>query len=196
MLFRGFAVKQPCIVPNRQVDSTLKVEVFSVSLFYRLKETALSVWFRPRRLILVLLGLLVLSSAPLAYHESWLDPFSTLDVPNRLLKPHTITAIGLVPAENPGQTLVLREPARVRELMHDLYEAVPHQGTEFSSPDQILHFTLHRDATRFHTAADFALEFDPQQGLVRMAGQAFRIPEAGQLYLTNLSKSMQPGWVQ
>ncbi len=162
--------------------------------FDRIIETDWIAFLRPRRIILVLLGLLIISALPLAYHESWLDPFSTLNVPNHLLKPHSITLIAYVPSDNPAQTLVLTDHARVQELVHDLGSAEPLPGAEPLDPKTILHFTLHREASRFHEAADFALEFDPHQGTVRFAGQIFHLPEAGQLYLTNLPKTMQSGW--
>lgn len=166
-----------------------------MSLFYRFKATTKHALLRPRRITLLLLGLLVIAAVPMAYRESWLDPFTTLNVPNRLFKPHAITLIAYVPNDNPTKTLVLQDGSRILEFMHDLSLANSLRGETPENTGSSLHFILHRQASRFHNAEDFALEFDPQRGVVYFAGQTFQLPEAGQLYFTKLPTIMQPGWI-
>lgn len=169
-----------------------------MSLFYRLKkikEATLFTFRRPRRMLLLLLGLFLMAALPVAYRESWLDPFTTLNVPNRLLKPHAVTLIAYVPNDNPTKTMIIQDPSRVRKFMSDLSMATLLKGEEPPNTTTALHFIFHREASGFHKAEDFALEFDPEKGIVYFAGQAFRLPEAGQLYFTKLPTMMQPGWI-
>ena len=164
-----------------------------MSLLDLLKKRTIPARWRPKILSLFL-SLVFLLTLLLAYRESWFDPFTTLDVPDRLLKPHAVTEIAYIPNEDPTKTMVLTEYASVQEFMHALSLATLARQTSQDSP-ATLHFVLHRGASRFHKAEDFALEFDPQKGMVYFAGQSFQLSEAGQLYLTKVPNLMRPGWI-
>lgn len=152
---------------------------------------------RPRMLVILLLLLSGLAVSPWVYQESWLSPFSTLDVPNHFLHPHAFTAIGYIKSADPAHPRFTADKALTQELLRDLEEARPlpaAQTLNSSSQDPIRHFVLHRDGSRFHSAADFALTYDPSLGLVRFGGEAFQVNQATQVLLNTLPNKMAAGW--
>lgn len=135
---------------------------------------------------------------PSIYQESWLDPFSTLNVPNRQLHPHAITKLGLVNSDNPFQPYYYSNAGKIQELMHNLQRATP-----LSSSDQALvslenqkvqYFTLHRAPSHYHTEEDYALQYYPEKNIVRFGQQAFRINESTIYAFTQITNSMTSGW--
>jgi len=135
---------------------------------------------------------------PSIYQESWLDPFSTLNVPNRQLHPHAITKLGLVNSDNPFQPYYYINAGKIQELMHSLQRATP-----LSSSDQALvslenqkvqYFTLHRAPSHYHTEEDYALQYYPEKNIVRFGQQAFRINESTIYAFTQITNSMTSGW--
>ncbi|HWQ40779.1 MAG TPA: hypothetical protein VN456_01935 [Desulfosporosinus sp.] len=140
----------------------------------------------------------ILIFGPPAYKESWLDPFGTLNVPNRELHPHSITKLGMVSSDDPFNPHYYTNVGEIQELMRNLQRATP-----LSSSDQALvslenqkvhYFTLHRELSRYHTEEDYALQYYPEKGIVRFNQQAFRINESTIYAFTQITAGMTPGW--
>ena len=141
---------------------------------------------------------IILVLGPFAYQESWLDPFSTLNVPNRELHPHAITKLGMVNSEDPFHPYYYTDVGKIQELIQDLQHATP-----LSSSDQALvslenqkvqYFTLHRALSHYHTTEDYALQYYPAKSIVRFGQQEFRVNAATVYAFTKITGSMTPGW--
>ncbi|ODA42800.1 hypothetical protein [Desulfosporosinus sp. BG] len=158
----------------------------------RLKRHKLSVSLS----VIFLLAVLIIG--PPVYQESWLDPFGTLNVPNRELHPHAITKLGMVNSDDPFHPYYYTNEGKIQELMHDLQRATP-----LSSSDQALvslenqkvqYFTLHRTLSHYHPEEDYALLYYPNKGIIRFREQAFRINESTVYTLTQITGDMTSGW--
>lgn len=155
-----------------------------------------------RRKLAVSLGVVfivaLLVFGPSVYQESWLDPFGTLNVPNRQLHPHAITKLGIVNSDDPFHPYYYTNAGKIKELMRDLQRATP-----LSSSDQTLvslenqkiqYFTLHRELSHYHTEEDYALQYYPEKSIVRFGQQAFRINESTVYAFTQITAGMTSGW--
>lgn len=146
----------------------------------------------------VVFVLAVLIFGPPVYKESWLDPFGTLNVPNRELHPHAITKLGMVTSDDPFHPYYYSNVGKIQELMHDLQRATP-----LSSSDQALvslenqkvqYFTLHRTGSHYHTEEDYALQYYPSKRIIYFRQQAFRVNESTVYTLTQITGDMTSGW--
>ncbi|MDR3599151.1 MAG: hypothetical protein P4L49_01480 [Desulfosporosinus sp.] len=146
----------------------------------------------------VVFVLILLIFGPSIYQESWLDPFSTLNLPNRVLHPHAITKLGMVDSADPLHPYYYTNSAKIQELMRNLQRATP-----LSSSDQVLaslenqkiqYFTLHRALSYYHAEEDYALQYYPDKSIVRFEQQAFRINESTIYDFTQITSGMTPGW--
>ena len=146
--------------------------------------------------VLFIVGVIVLG--PPIYQESWLDPFGTLNVPNRELHPHAITMMGMVNSDDPFQPYYYTNKGKIQELLRDLQRATPlssKEETSFSLENQkVQYFTLHRTSSNFHTEEDLALQYYPGKGIIRFRNQAFRINESAIYAFTQITVDMSPGW--
>ncbi|MHB8125836.1 MAG: hypothetical protein ACYDEJ_09405 [Desulfitobacteriaceae bacterium] len=140
--------------------------------------------------------LLLILVLPPVYQESWLDPFNTLNVPNKVLHPLSFSQIGLMDPADPFNPHFFADHQKVKELMKDLQHAtlVPSNQTQVQKDEKILYFTLHRKATRYHAAADFSLQYNPKRNIVYFGEQQFMIDNVTTLLLNDISQKMQPGW--
>ena len=141
--------------------------------------------------------LLLVFVLPPAYQESWLNPFSTLNVPNRTLHPLAFSQIGLTDPADPFHPHFFADRQKVKELMRQLQHAnlVSSDETQVSQKDEkVLYFTLHREATRYHLAADLPLQYFPKRNIVYFGEQLFVIDNVTTLLLNEISQAMQPGW--
>jgi len=146
----------------------------------------------------VVFVLAIIVFGPPAYKESWLDPFKTLNVPNRELHPHSITKLGMINSNDPFHPYYYTNVGEIQELMRNLKRATP-----LSSSDQALaslenqkiqYFTLHRELSRYHAAEDYALQYYPEKSIVRFRQQAFRINESSVYAFTQITGGMTSGW--
>ncbi|MHB1651951.1 MAG: hypothetical protein ACYCVD_05650 [Desulfitobacteriaceae bacterium] len=161
----------------------------------RIKDKLLK-FKRPRTFIMLVLGLFCLGVLPWLYQESWLDPFSTLNVPDRFLHPHAFSKIGYVDSSDPSHPFFSADKSLAQGLIRDLGSARP--STQYTIEElagmKVLYFTLHRDSSRFHSAADFPLQFYPGLSIVRFGEQEFQVNEATLLFLDKLPQKMVSGW--
>lgn len=146
--------------------------------------------------ILLLVPLLVWG--PPAYKESWLDPFSTLNVPNRELHPHAFKKLGLINSDDPFHPLYYTNEDKILELMRNLQRTTRISASEQTllalENQKVKYFTLHREPTSYHKEEDFALHYYPEKGVVRFNQQYFRINEATIYNFTQISSGMTSGW--
>ncbi|MDQ7094943.1 hypothetical protein REC12_15205 [Desulfosporosinus sp. PR] len=137
---------------------------------------------------------------PPCYEESWLDPFSTLNVANRELHPHSITMIGLLNSDDPFHPYYYANKGKISELMHNLQRSTPLSSSEIPANTldnlKIEYFTLHRASSKYHDEEDYALQYYPDKGIVRFGQQLFRVNEATIYTFTQISTGMTPGWWQ
>lgn len=151
--------------------------------------------------ILVSLSIVVLVAiiaiTPTVYKESWLDPFCTLNIPNRELHPHSITKIGILSTDDPFHPSYFVDQDKIHDLMQELRHAIS------LSPDQTLtelekqkaqFFTLHRPSDRFHEEEDYALQFYPDKGIIYFADQYFKVDSATVLTFTDIYNGKISGW--
>jgi hypothetical protein len=132
-----------------------------------------------------------------AYQESWLDPFDTLNIPNKILHPFSFTHIGLTDPADPFNPHYFADRAKVQELMHNLRQAklnISDQVQTVPSNEKVFYFTLHRKASYFHDAADFSLIYYPRLNLIFFDDQQFTVDAATILLLNEICQKMQPGW--
>jgi len=146
----------------------------------------------------IILTVVILVWEPTIYIESWLDPFSTLNVPNHELHPHAINKLGMVNSNDPFHPFYYTNEVKILELMQNLQ-----RSTHLSSTDQaslaldnqkVKYFTLHRESSSYHVAEDYALQYYPEKGIVRFNQQLFRINEASIYTFTQISSGMTSGW--
>lgn len=135
---------------------------------------------------------------PPLYEESWLDPFSTLNMANRELHPHAITMLGMINSDDPFHPYYYTDKGKISELMHDLQRATPISTTDLAPNSlenlKIIYVTLHRSSSKYHSEEDYALQYYPDKGIVRFGQQLFRINEATVYTLTQTINGMTPGW--
>jgi len=140
----------------------------------------------------------ILVFGPAVYQESWLDPFGTLNVPNRELHPHSITKLGMVTSDDAFHPYYYTNAGKIQELMRNLQRATP-----LSTSDQALvslenqkvqYFTLHRVLSHYHAEEDYALQYYPEKSIVRFGQQTFRINESTVYTFTQITGSMTSGW--
>ena len=74
---------------------------------------------------------------PPVYQESWLDPFTTLNIANREFHPRAITKLGMVNSDDPFHPYYYTNVGKIQELMHNLQRASP-----LSASDQVLALSL------------------------------------------------------
>ncbi|MGI6120019.1 MAG: hypothetical protein ACOYIB_05550, partial [Desulfosporosinus sp.] len=95
---------------------------------------------------------------PTVYKESWLNPFSTLGVPNQELHPRAISMIGMINSDDPSHPLYYTNKRKIQELMRCLERAKPLSASEQAQlsleNQKIKYFTLHRESSRYHTEED------------------------------------------
>lgn len=142
--------------------------------------------------------LAILILGPLAYRESWLDPFSTLNIPDRQLRPHAITKLGILDSDNPFHPYYYTNVGEIHELMGDLQRSAPLSPTDPAvnslENQKILYLTLHREPSHYHTEEDFALKYYPDKNIIIWGQQAFRVNNAAIYALTQITSHMTPGW--
>jgi hypothetical protein len=146
---------------------------------------------------LVLIALMIPLLLLPAYQESWFDPFNTLSVPNKVLHPLSFSQIGLMNPADPFNPHFFADRKKVKELMKALQHATlisSDQTQVLSKDEEILYFTLHREANRFHDTADLALQYYPQRNIVCFAQQQYKIDNMTILLLNDISQKMQAGW--
>lgn len=169
----------------------------AVSFSWRMRLTHVKKHKFAFALIFFLL-LAALLFGPSIYHESWLDPFSTLAVPDRQLKPHAITMLGIVDSNNSFHPSYYADVRKIQELLHNLQRAtpLPASAQTFNSliNSKIQYYTLHRSPSNYHTEEDFALQYYPEKGIVRFGDQLFRINEATIYSLTTIYANRTSGW--
>jgi hypothetical protein len=132
-----------------------------------------------------------------AYQESWLDPFNTLDIPNKILHPRSISQIGLMDPADPFKPRYFAEQSKVQELVKDLRQAKPvtaRQMQVLPIDEKVLYFTLHREASYFHDAADFSLQYYPGLNIVCFGEQQFIIDDSTIFLFNEICQKMQAGW--
>ena len=160
--------------------------------FLRLKKHKFSVSLS----IVLVIALLVWG--PPAYQESWLDPFSTMHVPNRELHPRAINMVGMTHPENPFQPFYYTDEGKIQELMRNLQRSTPLSSSEQAllalENQKVKFFTLHRKSSSHHVEEDYALQYYPDKGIVRFGQHFFRINAASILNLTQITNGMTPGW--
>jgi len=148
-------------------------------------------------LSIVFVVVILVWGAP-AYKENWLDPFSTLDVPNRELHPRAIDKLGMINSDDLFHPLYYTNKKKIQELLSNLQHA-----TLLSSSEQTLlalenqnvkYFTLHREPSNYHVEADYALQYYPRKGIVRFGQQLFRVNEATVYTFTQIASGMTSGW--
>jgi hypothetical protein len=152
--------------------------------------------------IAISLGVLFLVAAiafgPAIYRESWLDPFSTLNVPNRILHPRAIDRLGMINANDPLNPLYYADEGKIQELMRNLQRSTLLSDSEQANLDlenqEVKYFTLHRKPTQYHAEEDYALQYYPKIGIVRFGQQFFRINESSVYALSQIMDGMTPGW--
>lgn len=148
----------------------------------------------------VLFVVAILVFGPPVYKESWLDPFKTLNVPNRELHPHSITKVGMASSDDPFHPYYYTNVQKIQELMRNLQRATPLSAADqalVSLENQKVHyFTLHRALSHYHTEEDYALQYYPEKGIVRFRQQAFRINESTVYAFSQITAGMTPGWWQ
>ncbi len=141
--------------------------------------------------------LLLIFVVPPVYQESWLNPFSTLNVPNRTLHPLSFSKIGLMDPADPFHPHFFADRQKVKELMRNLQHATlitSDQTQVFPKDEKVMYFTLHREATSYHLAADIPLQYFPKHNIVYFSEQQFMIDNVTTLLLNEISQNMQPGW--
>ncbi|WP_407308820.1 hypothetical protein [Desulfosporosinus sp. SB140] len=148
-------------------------------------------------LSLIVLVLAIILGPPL-YSESWLDPFSTLNVANRELHPHAITMVGMLNSDDPFHPYYYTNKAKISELMRNLQRSTPISTSEIPTNTlenlKIQYFTLHRASSKYHPEEDYALQYYPDKGIVRFGQQLFHINEATVYTFTQITEGMAPGW--
>ena len=135
---------------------------------------------------------------PTVYQESWLDPFTTLNVPNRELHPRAMNKLGMINSEDPFHPLYYTNEGKILELMHGLQRSTPLPSAEQASllldNHKVTYFTIHREPSIYHVEEDFALQYYSEKGIVRFGQQFFRINEASIYLFTQISREMTLGW--
>ena len=135
---------------------------------------------------------------PTVYQESWLDPLTTLNVPNRELHPRAISKLGMINSDDPFHPLYYSNEVKIQELIHDLQRSKPLSPSEIAllplENQKLTYFTLHRESSIYHVEEDFALQYYPDKGIVRFGGQFFKINEASIYNFTQITREMTPGW--
>lgn len=142
--------------------------------------------------------LVLLICVPTIYQESWLDPFSTLNVPNRELHPHAITELGMVSSDNPFHPYYYTNTGKIQELIHDLQHATPlsvsTQASASLANQKVQYFTLHRAPSRYHSEEDYALQYYPEKSLVRFGQETFQINKSTVYAFSQITSGMTAGW--
>ncbi|KGP74981.1 hypothetical protein JT05_13160 [Desulfosporosinus sp. Tol-M] len=140
----------------------------------------------------------ILLWGPPAYKESWLDPFSTLNVPNRVLHPHAINKLGMINSDDPLHPLYYTNKGIILELMRNLQRATPLSSSEQAllalENQKVKYFTLHREPSKFHVEEDYALQYYSEKGIVHFGQQFFQINEASIYNFTQITNGMTSGW--
>jgi len=148
-------------------------------------------------LALVLIGAIFVWG-PTVYQESWLDPFSTFNVPNRTLHPQAMTKLGMINSDDPFHPSYYINEGKILELMHDLQRSKPLSPSEQAllpvDNQKLIYYTLHRESSKYHVEEDFALQYYPDQGIVKFGQQFFKINEASIYAFTQISREMTSGW--
>lgn len=146
----------------------------------------------------IVLVVAIMVWGPPIYQESWLDPFSTLNVPNRDLHPHSINKIGMINSDDPFHPLYYTDEGKISELMRNLQRATPLSVSEQAllalENQKVTYFTLHRESSSYHVEEDYALQYYPEKGIVHFGQQFFRINESSIYNLSQISKGMTSGW--
>ncbi|MFZ3132545.1 MAG: hypothetical protein WA125_15985 [Desulfosporosinus sp.] len=146
----------------------------------------------------IVLIVAILVWGPSVYKESWLDPFSTLNVPNRELHPRAINKLGMINSDDPFHPLSYTNKGTILELMRNLQHATPLSSSEQAllalENQKVKYFTLHRESSSYHAEEDYALQYYPEEGIVRFGQQFFRINEASINNLTQITSGMTSGW--
>jgi hypothetical protein len=146
----------------------------------------------------ILLVLTAIGFGPTIYQESWLDPFSTLNVPDRELKPHAITILGILNSDDPFHPYYYTNKNEIQELMSDLQRATPlpssEQAQDSLQNQKVQYFTLHRTPSNYHTEEDFALQYYADLGTIRFGQQLFKINEATTYSFSKINEGRTSGW--
>lgn len=140
----------------------------------------------------------ILVWGPTAYKESWLDPFYTLNTPNRELHPRAINKLGIINSDDPFNPLYYTNEGKIQELMRNLQRATPLSSSEEAllalENQKIKYFTLHREPSSYHVVEDYALQYYPEKGIVRFGQQFFLINESSIYTFTQIVNGMTSGW--
>jgi len=145
--------------------------------------------------LLAVVGIIAFSIP--AYQESWLDPFSTLNIPDRVLHPHWITKVGMVTSKDPFHPHYCQDEEKIQALIRNLRTATPlSAGTaSFSSKNQTIdYFTLHRTASDYHKHEDYALQYFPGKQVIFFEQQYYKINQITVNSIDQLQNSMISGW--
>ncbi|MDP4125909.1 MAG: hypothetical protein Q8912_03070 [Bacillota bacterium] len=171
---------------------------FSALIFsWRMRLTTLK-----RHKIALSLSVMILIAAavcgPPIYQESWLDPFSTLDIPNRELRPHAIAMLGILNSDDPFHPYYYTNKGKILELIHNLRRATPLSSSEQDlvslENQKVQYITLHRTPSTYHTEEDFALQYYTEKGIVRFGQQLFKINEATIYSISQINEGLTTGW--
>ncbi len=142
--------------------------------------------------IVFIISIIILG--PPAYKESWLDPFSTLNVPNRVLHPHAINKLGMINSKDPFLPLSYTDEGKIRELMRNLQRSTPLSTSEQTllalDGQKVIYFSLHRAPSSYHEEQDYALQYYPEEGIVFFGHQYFRLNEATINNFVQITSSM------
>ncbi|HWQ88891.1 MAG TPA: hypothetical protein VN374_02845 [Desulfitobacteriaceae bacterium] len=120
-----------------------------------------------------------------------------MNIPNKILHPHSISQIGLMDPGDPFNPKYFAEQSKVQELIRDLRQANPvvaNQEQTISTAEKTFYFTLHREANYFHDTADFSLQYYPGLNIVCFNEQQYVIDNATTLLLNQICQKMQAGW--
>ena len=171
---------------------------FSAVIFsWRMRFTRMKKHKKTISLCVLLLVVATIFGPP-TYQESWLDPFKTLNMPNRELRPHAITMLGILNSEDPFHPYYFTNQSQIQELMHNLQHATPLTSSEQASisleNQKVQYVTLHRAPSNYHTEEDFALQYYTDKGIVRFEQQLFRINEATIYSFTKINEGLISGW--
>jgi len=145
----------------------------------------------------VMLVIAISLLGPSVYQESWLDPFSTLNIPNRELRPHAINKLGILNSDDPFHPYYYTDEGKIRDLMRNLQRATvlsSEQDLAALDNQKKQYFTLHRAPSRYHAEEDYTLQYYPAKSIVRFGQHMFRINESTVYAFSQITENMTSGW--
>ena len=103
----------------------------------------------------------------------------------------------MVNSDDPFHPYYYTNEGKIQDLLRDLQRATPlasEQDLTALKDQKILYFTLHRALSHYHAEEDYALQYYPEKGIVRLGQQTFRINESTVYAFTQIAGGMTSGW--